>query len=94
MTKTIILSTVLLVSSAGLFAQTKAAQHDSTKQQATVYICPMHPDVVSDKAGKCPKCGMTLVSTKGTTKMDSIMHKKTMHKMDSTKSMQKMPMKS
>jgi hypothetical protein len=24
------------------------------------YSCPMHPDVVSDKAGKCPKCGMTL----------------------------------
>jgi hypothetical protein len=24
------------------------------------YTCPMHPEVVSDKAGKCPKCGMTL----------------------------------
>ena len=24
------------------------------------YSCPMHPDVVSDEAGKCPKCGMTL----------------------------------
>lgn len=24
------------------------------------YSCPMHPDVVSEKAGKCPKCGMTL----------------------------------
>jgi FtsP/CotA-like multicopper oxidase with cupredoxin domain len=26
-----------------------------------IYTCPMHPEVVSDKLGKCPKCGMTLV---------------------------------
>ena len=25
------------------------------------YTCPMHPEVVSDEPGKCPKCGMTLV---------------------------------
>lgn len=25
------------------------------------YICPMHPEVRSDKPGKCSKCGMTLV---------------------------------
>ena len=24
------------------------------------YQCPMHPEVRSDKPGKCPKCGMTL----------------------------------
>ncbi len=29
------------------------------------YTCPMHPEVVTDKPGKCPKCGMNLVpSTK------------------------------
>jgi hypothetical protein len=31
------------------------------KPGATVYTCPMHPEVISDKPGKCPKCGMTLV---------------------------------
>ena len=31
---------------------------------AVTYTCPMHPEVVSDQAGKCPKCGMTLVEKK------------------------------
>lgn len=25
-----------------------------------IYICPMHPEIVSDKPGTCPKCGMAL----------------------------------
>jgi hypothetical protein len=31
------------------------------KPAAVVYTCPMHPEVISDRPGKCPKCGMTLV---------------------------------
>lgn len=36
------------------------------QQSATVqkYTCPMHSEVVSDKPGKCPKCGMELVPMK------------------------------
>jgi FtsP/CotA-like multicopper oxidase with cupredoxin domain len=28
---------------------------------AVIYVCPMHPEVVSDEAGKCPKCLMKLM---------------------------------
>jgi hypothetical protein len=29
--------------------------------ESTVYVCPMHPEVVSGTPGNCPKCGMKLV---------------------------------
>jgi|GEM_PF-4344130 len=28
---------------------------------AQQYTCPMHPEVLKDAPGKCPKCGMKLV---------------------------------
>jgi len=28
------------------------------------YTCPMHPEVISDTPGECPKCGMKLVEKK------------------------------
>ena len=31
---------------------------------AAMYSCPMHPEVTSNKAGKCSKCGMALVKKK------------------------------
>jgi Cu(I)/Ag(I) efflux system membrane fusion protein len=31
-----------------------------------MYTCKMHNEVMSDKPGKCPKCGMTLVKQKMT----------------------------
>jgi RND family efflux transporter MFP subunit len=33
-----------------------------------LYTCPMHPDVISDEPGKCPKCGMDLVPMNDETK--------------------------
>ena len=31
-----------------------------------MYTCTMHNEVMGDKPGKCPKCGMTLVKQKMT----------------------------
>ncbi len=31
-------------------------------EEKAQYSCPMHPEVVSDKPGKCSKCGMNLVA--------------------------------
>jgi len=47
-------------------------KHDSTEMKmdhskmTKTFVCPMHPEVTSDKPGKCPKCGMDM----GEKKMD------------------------
>lgn len=51
-------------------AATTAVAADSTAAPAaaegvaTTYTCPMHPEVVADHPGKCPKCGMNLIVKK------------------------------
>ncbi|MEP7107161.1 MAG: heavy metal-binding domain-containing protein [Ferruginibacter sp.] len=68
MKKTTIALAILLAASTGTFAQTQ--QEDSTKthkmktSKGTRYTCTMHPEVVMNKPGKCPKCGMDLVAVK------------------------------
>lgn len=59
MRRIIILAIAFLIGSPALFAQTKAGRKDTT-QHVSYYTCPMHPDISSDKPGKCPKCGMKL----------------------------------
>ncbi len=46
---------------AGAYVWTMVAGKQDGK---TIYSCVMHPEVQSDKPGKCPKCGMDLVPTK------------------------------
>lgn len=43
----------------GQTKKSKTAQHQTVK-----YTCTMHPEVVQDKPGNCPKCGMKLVVKK------------------------------
>lgn len=83
MKRFIIFSTVLLIGfiftsfSNTVNAQTTTKKSATEQQVAKKYICTMHPEVVMDKPGKCPKCGMNLVEK--TDIKESGMHK--MHKM-------------
>lgn len=39
-------------------------------QHAQTFTCPMHTEVISDKPGNCPKCGMSLVPADENTKRE------------------------
>jgi membrane fusion protein, copper/silver efflux system len=36
-------------------------EHDHSGEKATIWTCSMHPQIRSDKPGKCPICGMDLI---------------------------------
>ena len=69
----LIVSAAILVSSSfSSLAQQSGATPAPAEQRALTadnrdeefYTCAMHPDVMSDRPGKCPKCAMTLVRTR------------------------------
>jgi hypothetical protein len=39
-------------------------EHEHEEEKMQKYTCPMHPDVITDHPGNCPKCGMKLVPIK------------------------------
>ena len=63
--KIIVLAIAFFIIVPGLFAQEKARKNDTT-QHAGYYTCPMHPEVMTDKPGKCPKCGINRFTLKST----------------------------
>lgn len=74
--KTAILAiAVMLTIHTATFAQTKPDKNKEAAQTTQKYTCPMHPEVVSHKAGKCPKYGMDLVPVKTGAKKDSLSKK-------------------
>jgi Cu(I)/Ag(I) efflux system membrane fusion protein len=52
-----------LIAAIGLSDCSKQESHQGHEQaeKKEVYTCPMHPNVLSDKPGACPICGMDLV---------------------------------
>jgi hypothetical protein len=42
----------------------KEKQSEKKEIASVQYTCPMHSEVISDKPGDCPKCGMALVEKK------------------------------
>jgi hypothetical protein len=59
-------------------AEKKSTADNSKMMSAVKYTCTMHPEVVSDTAGHCPKCGMALIplddSSAKKMNMDTIKH--------------------
>lgn len=74
MKKVMLMAGAILFSAATVFAEnpnTGKMAADTTKKAKSAkvqYTCTMHPEVLSDKPGKCPKCGMTLVKKTDTKK--------------------------
>jgi len=61
-----LLVTLGMVVGFALLVNISMAKSSFAAEANTYYTCPMpeHADVVMDKPGKCPKCGMTLVEKK------------------------------
>jgi len=60
---TMLMMAALTILSVSVFAQ-DSTKHKmkvpKQKTEKTKYSCPMHPNEVNDKAGKCSQCGMDL----------------------------------
>lgn len=64
-----LLTLVCLLWALGFYTQEHQVHHHKASEvsQAISYTCPMHPEVVSEHPGKCPKCGMDLVKKESQT---------------------------
>jgi hypothetical protein len=60
----ILIAGLMLVNFSVYHVQGQTTQDKPVRQQTVKYTCPMHPEVVRDMPGNCPKCGMKLVEKK------------------------------
>ena len=68
MKKLLFIASILLSFALVITACSGNGSNAKTEQLAKdeTYTCTMHNEVMSEKPGKCPKCGMTLVKQKMT----------------------------
>ena len=68
MKKLLFITSILLSFALVITACSGNSSNAKTEQLAKdeTYTCTMHNEVMSEKPGKCPKCGMTLVKQKMT----------------------------
>ena len=73
----ILFCSVTIVLASGL--PVNKAVSDTTKARSkkveVQHTCGMHPDVISNKPGRCPKCGMGLIQ-RDTSKKDIVKMKR------------------
>jgi hypothetical protein len=78
----LVVFTIILSSFQNTFAQNTIEKQDTVLVRDTekiIYTCPMHTEIISDKPGTCPKCGMELVKVEnGKTQSEPMQHKKGM----------------
>src|SRR4030042_2437959 len=74
----LVVSAMVLCSFQNIFAQHTFEKQDTTLTPDSTkinYTCPMHSEIISDKPGSCPRCGMELVKMgKGKKQSESMQH--------------------
>ena len=65
-TKWILTTVAALALGVAAFSVTgcKKSETSASGAHAKQYTCSMHPEVVKDAPGNCPKCGMKLIEKK------------------------------
>ncbi len=56
-----ILAVILVIAGGYLIYTNFIQKNNSGTTESEVYTCPMHPQIVQDRPGQCPICGMDLV---------------------------------
>jgi len=57
----LMLAVYLGVASCSNSTEKSESKESKEETKEIIYTCPMHPEVISDKPGTCPKCNMELV---------------------------------
>jgi membrane fusion protein, copper/silver efflux system len=79
---TIIIAILIIITGTILLLTYLPHDHETDQAgQKQLYTCPMHPQIIQDKPGNCPICGMKLVPLKKEEKQKEkkIMYKSTMN---------------